>query len=190
VRIPIRFTLYIIYWAPIFSPPQLLLKSLIVIANGFLVLFCKGIWSSSTKYYHLNLLSSPPPTSTATHTVPILQTWFSLLIFKLAFKKVSKCMPTVGVIYFGPLTPPNSLTFHFVSHHQFVSECSVYRWDWDFEISLYYAVWTYLFLQTQKCLFYEFVMMFSACSFRIVVSSFWIGPFIYHELYLIWLIFE
>jgi hypothetical protein len=105
VRIPIRLTLYIIYQAPIFSPPQLLSKSLTEIANGFLVLFCKGIWSSSTKYYHLNLLSSPPPTRTATHTVPILQTWFSLLIFKLMFKKVSKCMPTVGVIYFGPFNP-------------------------------------------------------------------------------------
>jgi hypothetical protein len=32
--------------------------------------------------------------------VPILQSWISLLTFKLAFKGVSQCMPYVGVLYF------------------------------------------------------------------------------------------
>jgi hypothetical protein len=40
-----------------------------------------------------------------THTVPILQSWFLLLIFKLTFKGVSQCMYTVGVLYFGLLNP-------------------------------------------------------------------------------------
>jgi hypothetical protein len=57
-------------------------------------------------YRHLSLLPSPsllplvPP-----HTAPILQSWFSLLIFKLMLKGVSQCMSTVGVLYFGLFNP-------------------------------------------------------------------------------------
>jgi hypothetical protein len=40
----------------------------------------------------------PPP-------VPILQSSFLLLIFKLMFKGESQCMPTVGVLYFGSFNP-------------------------------------------------------------------------------------
>jgi hypothetical protein len=35
----------------------------------------------------------------------ILQSWFLLLIFKLTFKGLSQCMPTVGVLYFSPFNP-------------------------------------------------------------------------------------
>jgi hypothetical protein len=53
----------------------------------------------------LNLLPSPSP-----HTVPILQSWFSL-IFKLTFRGVSQCLPCVGVLHFqslhcSPFTSP------------------------------------------------------------------------------------
>jgi hypothetical protein len=37
--------------------------------------------------------------------LPILQSWFSLLIFKLMFKGVSQCMPTVGVLHFSLFNP-------------------------------------------------------------------------------------
>jgi hypothetical protein len=39
--------------------------------------------------------------------VPILQSWFSLLIFKLMFKGVSQCMLIVGMLYFGLFNPFN-----------------------------------------------------------------------------------
>jgi hypothetical protein len=42
----------------------------------------------------------PPPTSTPPNTVPILQSYISLLIFKLMFKGVSQWIPTVGILYF------------------------------------------------------------------------------------------
>jgi hypothetical protein len=72
------------------------------IARGFLVLFHIGIWSPSTIYPHLNLLHSPFPSHLY---APILWSWFSLLIFKVMFKEVSQCMPTVGVLYFGLFNP-------------------------------------------------------------------------------------
>jgi hypothetical protein len=49
-----------------------------------------------------------PPLSSGTslsHTIPILQSCLSLLIFKLVFKGVSQCTPAVGVLYFGPFNP-------------------------------------------------------------------------------------
>jgi hypothetical protein len=94
------------------SPPM----PLRAIARGFLALFHLGIWSPSTIHRHLNLLPSPSLPASPAHTMPILQSWFSLLIFKLTFKGVSQCMPSVGVLYFGlfnsfhysplPLYPP------------------------------------------------------------------------------------
>jgi hypothetical protein len=76
------------------------------IARGLIVLFHIGIGSPSTIYRHLNILPSPSPLPTSTHpsyTVPILQSWF--LLFKLTFKRVSQCMPTVGVPCFGLCNP-------------------------------------------------------------------------------------
>jgi hypothetical protein len=35
----------------------------------------------------------------------MLESCLSLLIFKLIFKEVSQCMPTVSIIYFGPFNP-------------------------------------------------------------------------------------
>jgi hypothetical protein len=51
--------------------------------------------------HHIPSPSSPPfplPTTQVphTHTVPILQSCLSLLVFKLVFKGVSQCMPTLG----------------------------------------------------------------------------------------------
>jgi hypothetical protein len=75
----IRLILYIIYIVPIVLPLSLLPTSLKAIARGFRVLFHIGIWSPSTIYRHF--LHPPcshyyPPHA---HTVPILQSWFSLL---------------------------------------------------------------------------------------------------------------
>jgi hypothetical protein len=94
------------------SPLSLSLKTLPAplkaIARIFLVLFHIGIWSPSTIYPHLNCLHSPfplPLISLPPYTVPILQSCFSLLLFKLMFKGMSQCMPTVGILYFGPFSP-------------------------------------------------------------------------------------
>jgi hypothetical protein len=40
-----------------------------------------------------------------THTVPVLQSCFSWLIFELIFKGVSQCLPAVGILYFGSVNP-------------------------------------------------------------------------------------
>jgi hypothetical protein len=95
------------------------------IARGFLVLFHIGIGSPSTIYHHLNLLPSPSPHPqvppyTHTHTLPILQSWFLLHIFKLMFKAVSQCMPTVSIFYFT-FNLPITLPFPFTSHPLFFS---------------------------------------------------------------------
>jgi hypothetical protein len=85
---------------PLPTPPK-------AIARGFLVLFHIGIWSPSTIYHHLNLLPSPSPFPLLplhTYTEPF-QFWFSLLTFKLMFKGVSQCMPSVGMLYLGLFSP-------------------------------------------------------------------------------------
>jgi hypothetical protein len=46
------------------------------------------------------------------HTVPIWQSWFSLLIVKLKFKY----MPTVGVLYFSLYNPANTLPYLIREH--------------------------------------------------------------------------
>jgi hypothetical protein len=43
-----------------------------------------------------------------THTVPILQSCLSLLIFKSMFKRVSHCIPVVSILYFDSIN-----TFHY-----------------------------------------------------------------------------
>jgi hypothetical protein len=43
-----------------------------------------------------------PHTTSTPPTVPILQSWFSLLIFKLMFEGVSQCIPAVRLLFFGP----------------------------------------------------------------------------------------
>jgi hypothetical protein len=37
--------------------------------------------------------------------LPILQSWFSLFLFKLMLERVSQCMLTVVILYFGPFNP-------------------------------------------------------------------------------------
>jgi hypothetical protein len=103
-----KLILYIIYIALSFLCLNLLPTPLKAIARSFLVLFHISIWSPSIIYCHLSLLPSPSPPSTSTpytHIVPILQSWFLLLIFKLMYKGVSQCMPTVCILYFGPFNP-------------------------------------------------------------------------------------
>jgi hypothetical protein len=98
-----------LYCTLVTSPPSSLflnplLAPLKTIAGGFFVLFHIGMWSPSTIYPHHH---SPFlfPLVLHTHTVPILQSCLSLLIFKLMFKGVSQCMPTVCTLYFGPFNP-------------------------------------------------------------------------------------
>jgi hypothetical protein len=98
VTILIRLILYITCIDSIISPLQLLSSLFRAIAGGFSVLFHIGIWSPSTRHPH----SFTPP---STNSPPIQCTYFTvlsfLLIFKLVFKGVSQCMPTVGVLCFG-----------------------------------------------------------------------------------------
>jgi hypothetical protein len=61
VTIPLRLTLYIIYIAPIISPPQPPPHPTYSNCKGFSVLFHTGIWSLSTIYCHLKILPSPFP---------------------------------------------------------------------------------------------------------------------------------
>jgi hypothetical protein len=70
-------------------PLSRLCNPLKAIARGFFVLFHVSIWSPSTIFPHLHLLHSTPSPTSAPHTVPILQSCLSLLIFKLMFKGVS-----------------------------------------------------------------------------------------------------
>jgi hypothetical protein len=49
------------------------------------------------------------------HTVPILQSCLSLLIFKSMFKGVSQCIPAMSTLYFGSFSP-----FHYSSLHLFL----------------------------------------------------------------------
>jgi hypothetical protein len=104
VTILIRLMLYIIYIALIAFLSQPLPTSLKAIAGGFLVLFHISIWSPSTIYHHLKSPSFilPPPSSTLLHTLyQFYSPAFHYLIFKLMFKWVSQCMPTVDILYFG-----------------------------------------------------------------------------------------
>jgi hypothetical protein len=131
VTILISLILYIIYIVPPWSLPfNSFPTPLKAIARDFLVLFhmksINHILSPQSPSFTLLL-----PTSPSTHTVPILQYWFSLLILKLMFKRESQCLPTVGLfnlfhcsplpLYFPPLhfstsfnTHPISSTFTFM----------------------------------------------------------------------------
>jgi hypothetical protein len=51
----------------------------------------------------ISLPQSPPPPHT--QIAPVLESWFSILIFKWMFKGVSQCMPIVGVLYFDLFNP-------------------------------------------------------------------------------------
>jgi hypothetical protein len=97
VTIPIRLILYISYKAPIVSSCQTSPRLLKTIVRGFLVLLYIGIWSLFTISHHLNLLPSLSPSCLYPPTLLILQSCFLLLIFKLIFKMVSQCGPTVGI---------------------------------------------------------------------------------------------
>jgi hypothetical protein len=59
-------------------------------------------------FSYLNILHSPSPFPQVpphTHTIPVLQSCLSLLIFKYMFKRVSQCIPTMSIPYFGPFNP-------------------------------------------------------------------------------------
>jgi hypothetical protein len=99
-------------------------------ARGFIVLFHVCIWGTSTIFPHLHLLHSPfsLPTSTShTYTVPILQSYLSVLIPKSMSKGISQCIPTANMLYFGqfnffhysllflPFHPPLFNSFQYIS---------------------------------------------------------------------------
>jgi hypothetical protein len=111
VTILIRLTLYISYIAP--NPLSLnpLLAPLNEIARGFLTLFHLDIWSQSTIHPHFILHLPSPTLVTSTHTISILQSCLSLLIFKLIYRGISQCIPTVGILYFGPFFLCELLSF-------------------------------------------------------------------------------
>jgi hypothetical protein len=74
----------------------------------------------------ISFLHSPPTTITfPTNSVLILQSRFSLLIFKLIFKGVSQRMCTVGVRYSGPFKPSYYPSYHFTSHPTYFN-CSTF----------------------------------------------------------------
>jgi hypothetical protein len=72
------------------------------IARSFIILFDLCVWSPSTIFPHLHLLSPAashkylPP-----HTVPILQSCLSLLIPKSMFKGVSQHTAAERILYFS-----------------------------------------------------------------------------------------
>jgi hypothetical protein len=102
VTIPIRLVLYTIYISPIASLPQPFSHPTQSNCKKIFVLFSQVCEVHQT-YISLISFLHPPHSHYApcpAHTVPILQSWFSLLTFKLAFKGVSQCMPYVGVLYF------------------------------------------------------------------------------------------
>jgi hypothetical protein len=53
--------------------------------------------------------------------VPILQSWFLLLIFKLTFKWVSQWMHTESVLYFVCSIPLNTVPYPFTFHPPFLN---------------------------------------------------------------------
>jgi hypothetical protein len=67
-----------------------------------------------------------PPTSTPSHTVPILQSCLSLLIAKLMFKGVSQCIPTVSILYFGPFNPFHYTLLPLYFPRPIFQQCSVH----------------------------------------------------------------
>jgi hypothetical protein len=71
------------------------------------VLFYTHIWSQSTMFPQVHLLYSPSPNSQVPpHThVPILQSWFLLLISKPMFKGVTPCIPAASTLYFDQFNP-------------------------------------------------------------------------------------
>jgi hypothetical protein len=90
------------------------------IPRGFFVLFHISIWSPLTVFPHLHLLCSHSPLlQVPSHTVPILQSCLSLLIFKLMFTGVCQCVSTVGVVYFGQFNPFHCSPLPFTSHPSF-----------------------------------------------------------------------
>jgi hypothetical protein len=116
------------------------------IARGFFVLFHMGMLNPSIMFLYLNLLRSPsrkyPPTT------PVLHCCVSLLISKSTFKGVSRCTPTVGVLYFGlfnpfhysllPLTshPPFFNSFQYTSYILYLHRCYAF-WYCGFSIILF-----------------------------------------------------
>jgi hypothetical protein len=106
VTIPIRLVLYISYIALILSPPQPPPCTTSCYCKRFTCSISYKSMKSITIYPHHNLLPSPSPSHNySLPTVPILQSCLSLLIFKLMFKGVSQCRPSVGILYFGPFNP-------------------------------------------------------------------------------------
>jgi hypothetical protein len=73
---------------------------------------------------HFNLFHSPSSltlvhTHTHTHIVPILQSFLSLLLFKLMFGVASQCIPTVDILTLVCLILFITLPYPFTSHAPF-----------------------------------------------------------------------
>jgi hypothetical protein len=106
--IPIRLILYIIYIAPIVSPPQPLptpLKAIVRFLSSISYRHMKSFYHILSPWSPSFTLPCPTGTPCPVHTVPFLQSWFLLLILRLTFKGVTQCMPSVGVLYFGLFNP-------------------------------------------------------------------------------------
>jgi hypothetical protein len=102
-----------------------------LIARGFIILFHICTWSPSTTVPHLNLLYSLSP-----H--PIYYTYFMVPSFiinsKSVFKGISRCIPSVSILYFdqfnpfhySPLPLPShslvSISFRYISLHPLPSQ--------------------------------------------------------------------
>jgi hypothetical protein len=61
----------------------------------------------------------PLPQVPHTHTVPILQSYLSLLISKSIFKGVFQCIPTMSILYFDPFNPFHCCPLPLLSHPPF-----------------------------------------------------------------------
>jgi hypothetical protein len=135
------------------------------IARGFFVLFHIGLWSPPIIYPHLNLLHSHfPIPQVPPHTVPILQSCLLLLlIFKSIFQGVSQCVPTVSLLYFGPLDLFHCSPLPFASHPQYFNRfhrCYVLWYCWYCIIPLFFPFFPKfhrVFPLLQTCSTYEFV---------------------------------
>jgi hypothetical protein len=104
VPIPNSFTLYvgqITPPSPLSIPSLPHLKQLHEVSSSYFV-YVYG----THQPYSLTLISSiHPPTSTSPCTESIFQSCLSLLIPNSVFKGVSRCVPAVSVLSFGPFNP-------------------------------------------------------------------------------------
>jgi hypothetical protein len=61
--------------------------------------------SEANRPYSLTLISFIPPPTSIPRSVPTLQSCILLLIVKPTFKGVSRCIPSVSILYCGQFNP-------------------------------------------------------------------------------------